>query len=174
MVKAATLKFFLILFILPFLGCKDNTTFNNFTIKMDVIIAKNDSIHTYYTADGSINFTEEQSFWTKVKGSKKNQQIVVSFPKNIIPSQFRLDFGRALIQEDIVLNKMELSLKDKKLVLKGREIYRFLRVDVNNTILDKNLGLLIRKDKSNKNGPSLYPNGDLLKLKLEKFTKNNN
>jgi hypothetical protein len=177
MAKKTTYKLFLFSFIVAFFfSCKKNTEVANFTIKMDAIIAKNDSIHTYYTTDGTINFNEEKSFWTQVKGNKKNQEITITFPKNVVPNQFRLDFGNTLLQEDIVLNKLEMNYKNKKIVLKGRKIYELLRVDVNNTFLDKEIGLLIRKDKTNKNGPSLYPNGDFLRVKLEEFTstKNNN
>ncbi len=176
MTKKATYRLFLFSFIAAFFfSCKkENTVVDNFTIKMDAIIVKNDSIHAYYTTDGTINFDEEQSLWTKVKGNKKNQEITITFPKNVVPNQFRLDFGNTLLQDDIVLNKLEMNYKNKKIVLKGRKIYELLRVDVNNTFLDKEIGLLIRKDKTNKNGPSLYPNGDYLRLKLEEFTSNKN
>jgi hypothetical protein len=176
MAKKTSYWLFLLSFITAiFFSCKkQNTVVANFTIKMDAIIIKNDSIHTYYTTDGTINFNEKQSFWTQVKGNKKNQEITITFPKSVVPNQFRLDFGNTLLQEDIVLNKLEMNYKNKKTVLKGRKIYELLRVDVNNTFLDKEIGLLIRKDKTNKNGPSLYPNGDYLRVKLEEFTGNMN
>jgi hypothetical protein len=74
------------------------------------------------------------------------------------------------LQEVIVLNKMEFAYKSQSFTLKGKEIYRYLRVDESSTVLDKDLGLLQRKDKTMKAGPSLYPNGDYLREKLEELT----
>jgi len=68
------------------------------------------------------------------------------------------------------LNKLECAYKGKTVELKGKEIYKLLRVDESNTILDKNLGVLKRMDSTNKNGPSLYPNGDFLRKKIEELT----
>ncbi|HLP63326.1 hypothetical protein [Flavobacterium sp.] len=152
------------------ISCNNSTIESEFTIKLDVVIKKNDSIHTYYTTDGSINFNEKNSFWTKVKGDKKNQTIVINFPPNVVPNQFRLDLGANVHQDHIVLNKLECAYKGKTVELKGKEIYKLLRVDESNTILDKNLGILKRMDSTNKNGPSLYPNGDVLRKKLEELT----
>jgi hypothetical protein len=175
MIKTATFKtLFFSIITLMLVSCSRSSQTENFNITLDLIIKKNDSIHTYYTTDGTINFNEEQSFWTQVKGSKKNQEITINFPENVLPNQFRLDMGNTLLQDDIVLNKVVLQYQAKKLVLKGNKIYEILRVDVNNTLLDKDIGLLIRKDKTNKNGPSLYPNGDYLKLQLEKFKNKQN
>ncbi len=168
--KIATISLFFIIII----SCRKPSETANFKINLDVIITKDDSIHTYYTTDGTIDFNGENSFWTKVKGSKKNQEITINFPKNVLPNQFRLDIGNTLLQDDIVLNKVELKYQKKKLVLKGKKIYEILRVDVNNTLLDKDIGLLIRKNKKNNNGPSLYPNGDYLRLQLEKFKNKQN
>ncbi len=175
MIKTIIYKtlFFSTIFAL-LISCEKPAETINFTIKLDAILKKSDSIHTYYMTNGTVDFNEEKSFWTKVKGNKKNQVITINFPENVLPNQFRLDFGNTLLQDDIVINKMELSYKDKKVVFKGKKIYDILRVDNTNTILDKNLGLLIRKNKKNKNGPSLYPNGDFLRLKLEQFKNKQN
>lgn len=164
-------NFIMILFFGSFfLSCNNRTIESDFTIKLDAVIKKNDSIHTYYTTDGTINFNEENSFWTQVKGNKKNQIIVIHFPAEVTPNQFRLDLGMNVYQDDIVLNKLECAYKGRTIELKGKEIYKLLRVDESNTILDKNLGILKRVDSTNKNGPSLYPNGDFLRKKMEELT----
>jgi hypothetical protein len=120
--------------------------------------------------DGTINFNEENSFWTKIKGNKKNQKITLRFPHNVVPNQFRLDFGKNRNQSDIVLNKVECIYKENTFALKGKEIYKVLRVDEANTILERDLGILKRLHSKQLNGPSLYPNGDFLRKKLEELT----
>lgn len=164
-------NFIMILFFGSFfLSCNNRTIESDFTIKLDAVIKKNDSIHTYYTTDGTINFNEENSFWTQVKGNKKNQKITLQFPYNVVPNQFRLDFGKNRNQPDIVLNKVECVYKNNSFVLKGKEIYKLLRVDQANTILERDLGILKRLYPKQLNGPSLYPNGDFLRKKLEELT----
>jgi hypothetical protein len=137
---------------------------------MDLVLKQNDSIHTYYTTDGSIDFNETQSFWTKIKGSSNNQRVHIDFPDDIVPNQIRIDLGNNILQEVVVLNKLEFLYKSQSFTLKGKEIYRYMRVNESSTILDKNLGLLQRKNKKIKAGPSLYPNGNYLREKLEELT----
>lgn len=126
----------------------------------DIILKEDDLLHIYYTKDASVNFTENKSFWEKVKGNPKNQIIKVFFNDTIKPKQIRIDFGRNKSQPDIVLNEVTLGYKNKKVVLKGEEIYKYFRVDTSNTVLDKMQGTLKRKNPNQINGPSLYPNGN--------------
>ncbi|MBC7641038.1 MAG: hypothetical protein H7174_01670 [Flavobacterium sp.] len=151
-------------------SCNNKKQTYNFYVNLDVVIQESDSIRVFYKTDGKINFNEKDAFWTKVKGSKKNQVINIKFPKNILPNQFRIDFGNNPIQPEIIINKLECVYKNNSFVLKGREVYLLLRVDENNTMLDKDLGLLKRKNLKQKNGPSLYPLGNKLKLRLEELT----
>lgn len=164
-------KLLILMLILSCVSCHKPANSNRFFIQLDAIIQENDSIQVFYKKDGSINFNEIESFWTKVKGMEKNQRIALQFPENIKPNQFRIDFGRNPKQHDIVLNKLECSYKTHSFILKGKEIYQLLRVDVNNTILDQDFGVLKRKNPTQPNGPSLYPYGERLKTKLEELIK---
>ena len=138
----------------------------DFSINIDLVIKKNDSIQLFYSDDGTLNFTEKKSFWKKIKGSPRNQTIKLVIPKNILPNQLRIDFGRNLKQEAIVLNKVELNYATQDIVLKGNEIYTLFRIDESNTILDKKKGTLDRKIPNQVVGPSIYPLGDNLKKRL--------
>ncbi len=162
------LLLFIVLSVLFACGKKKNV--NNFYVNLDVVIQESDSIRVFYKTDGKINFNEKDAFWTKVKGNKKNQVINIKFPKDILPNQLRIDFGNNPSQPEIIINKLECVYKTNSFALKGKEVYLLLRVDENNTILDKDLGLLKRKNLNQKNGPSLYPVGNKLKLRLEKLT----
>jgi len=77
-----------------FFNCENNNNTNQLVVSIDAVIKTTDSINTYYTTDNSIEFNDKQSFWTKIKGSKKNQKIQIVFPDSIQPKQIRLDFGR--------------------------------------------------------------------------------
>lgn len=169
--KLAMRKLLVLMLTFCIISCHKPANSNRFFIQLDAIIQKNDSIQVFYKKDGTINFNEIESFWTKVKGLKTNQKIAIKFPENIKPNQFRIDFGRNSKQPEIILNKLECSYKAHSFVLKGKEIYQLLRVDINNTVLDPDFGILKRKYPSQPNGPSLYPNGQGLKTKLEDLIK---
>ena len=139
----------------------------DFSINIDLVIKQNDSIQLFYSDDGTLNFTEKKSFWKKIKGSPRNQTIKLVIPKNILPNQLRIDFGRNPKQEAIVLNKVELNYAKQEIILKGYEIYTLFRIDDSNTILDKRKGTLNRKTLNQLVGPSIYPFGDKLKKRLQ-------
>jgi hypothetical protein len=155
--------------LLLFINCENNNNINQLVVNIDVVIQKTDSINVYYTESKTIDFTDTQSFWTKVSGNKKNQNIQIVFPDSIQPKQIRLDFGRNLSQNDVVLNKIDFIYKNKSFSLKGKEIFYIFRVDENNTIVDKLNGSIKRKNPKQINGPSLYPKGDKLFNRLNQL-----
>lgn len=159
--KAIKVLNFLVVLLL-FLSCDKNNNTNQLVLNIDAVIQKTDSINVYYTKNKGIEFTDKQSFWTKVTGNKKNQNIKIVFPDSVLPKQIRLDFGRNISQKDIVLNKIDFAYKNKNFSVKGKEIFYVFRIDENNTIVDKLNGSIKRKNPKQINGPSLYPKGDKL------------
>ncbi len=159
-----------ILLILTFFtNCENKEKTNSLKMNLDVVIRENDSIQIYYTKNTSIDFVEEQSFWKKISGSKKNQTISVDFPDSIQPKQIRIDFGRNIKQPEIILNEITFTYKEKSFSVKGEEIYFLFRVDESNTVIDKLVGSLKRKEPNQATGPSLYPKGDKLYNKLSQL-----
>lgn len=164
-------NYYWIMLLLIFAGCITSPQdTNGFRINVDVVMKKNDSIQVFYTTNGTIDFNEIQSFWVKVKGANKNQTVVLAVPKDTIPNQIRIDFGRNRKQDDIVLNKIELVYKKNAFEMEGKDIYTYFWLNDGYAVLDKKTGLLRRKVKEQLNGPSLYPNADKLKHKLEQLT----
>lgn len=166
--KAIKIICFVILLGL-FFNCEDNINTNQLVLNIDAVIQESDSINVYYTKNKSIDFTDEQSFWTKVTGNKKNQNIQIVFPDSILPKQIRLDFGKNIAQKDIVLNKISFTYKNKTFSAKGKEIFYVFREDQNNTIVDKLNGSINRKNHNQINGPSLYPRRDKLFNRLNQL-----
>ena len=155
-----------ILLLIIFFSCEKNNTTNQLVINIDAVIQKIDSINLYYTKNKGIDFTDKQSFWVKVLGSKKNQTISFVFPDSIKPKQIRIDFGRNIKQPEIILNEISFSYNENRFSAKGEEVYFLFRVDESNTVIDKLIGSLKRKEPNQTTGPSLYPKGDKLYNKL--------
>lgn len=162
-------KFFLFIAFLLFFRCSKESNTNSLVLKIDVVIQKTDSINVFYTQNKTINFNDKQSFWIKVKGSKKNQNVKIIFPDSILPKQIRLDFGRNLNQSEIILNKIDFTYKKKSISLKGKEIFYVFREDQNNTVFNQSTGSIKRKNPKQIYGPSLYPKGDKLYNKLNQL-----
>jgi len=154
-------------------SCAKNKEASVFSMTIDAVIEKQDSIHVFYKQDGTINFSDREAFWVSVQGQKRNQEIVVEFPKGVVPNQIRIDFSNNISQLPIVFNKVEFNYLTNSFIAEGKEIYKYFRIDESNTVLNKQLGALTRKEPPQKAAPSLYPNGYYLAVKLEdlKYTK---
>jgi hypothetical protein len=162
---------FIIVFLALFISCKEENDFHKAIIKVEAVIKENDSIRVFYTTDGTINFSEEQAVWKQVKGLNKNQEIIIEIPDKAKPTQLRVDFGKNINNQEIVLNKICVSYFESNFEAKGEEIYRYFRPDENNTTLDKKNGILKRKVPNQLNGPSIYPKGIKLKEQLNALYK---
>ena len=76
----------LVTVLLLFLNCENNININQLVVDIDAVIQKTDSINVYYTKNKEVNFSDEQSFWIKVVGNKKNQNIQIQIiEKFMIP-----------------------------------------------------------------------------------------
>lgn len=150
-------------------SCEKESASNSLKLKLDAVIQKSDSLAIYYTTNKSVAFHKEASYWIDVKGSKKNQTISFVFPDSIKPKQIRIDFGRNKKQPEIILNEISFSYKENRFSAKGEEVYFLFRVDESNTIIDKLIGSLKRKEPNQATGPSLYPKGDKLYNKLSRL-----
>lgn len=160
---------FLICLSIFIFSCENESASNSLKMSLDAVIQKSDSIAIYYSTSNSVAFHKEASYWIKVKGSKKNQTINFTFPDTIQPKQIRIDFGRNKKQPEIILNEIAFYYKKEKITAKGEEVYFLFRVDESNTVIDKLVGSLKRKEPNQATGPSLYPKGDKLYNKLSQL-----
>lgn len=152
-----------------FASCVNTVDSKMLTLEIDLVAEHSDSIHVFYTVDKSVNFTDSQSFWTKVTGNKKNQKIKIDFPDSVKPKQIRFDFCRNIKQNEVVLNKINFTYKNKSFSAKGKEIFFLFREDQTNTTIDKFNGSVKRKTPKQINEASLYPKGDKLFKRLNQL-----
>ena len=152
---------------------KDSIENNQLIIVLDAVIKHDDSLHIYYLNNESIQLSESKMFWLKVNGNKKNQPIKIKLPTNNKTKSIRIDFGNNPKNDKIILNKISLKYNKKTLELKGKEIYYYFNIDVNNTVIDNNSGVLSRKNLKDKKGPTIYPKGQKLFKKLKILYQSN-
>jgi len=143
-------KLLLVLTVLAFVGCKDDKNTKDdqqqeaqkpagnefFRVTLDLIAKKDDSFHVFYTEDGSQDFKEENSVWVEFKGSDNAQKLNFDMPKDIKPTQLRIDFGVNKAQEDVKINGMEMSYFGKTAVISGPQFFTFFRPNEASTTFD--------------------------------------
>lgn len=130
-----------------------------FTAAFDLIIQKDDNMHLYYTTDGTINFTEENSVWFPVKGSTEVQEVFFSLPVGVVPSLIRVDFGygKNEAQSDVELKKFQMRFNDKVEEATGTDIFKYFTPFEPYTEIIPQSSTLRRKNKNQESGPILYP-----------------
>jgi len=136
---------------------KTETASPIFKVTVDVNVKKDDSFHVYYTEDGSIDFTEENSIWAELKGSANDQQVVFNFPENTIPTQLRLDLGTNKDQEQMQIKNFKMEYAGKTFEAKGSEFFKYFVPNELNAKVDKAQGFVTPVKAEKYYGPSFYP-----------------
>jgi hypothetical protein len=144
---------------------------NKFKVTLNLLIQKNDTIHLYYTEDNSINFKEESSIWLSLPGKNETQDITFELPEDVFPTQFRFDLGVNPENEKIKLNGVKFNYREKSFAVNDSAIYRYFRVNTDNSNLDPKSLELSRKDSKIAAGPCLYPLEVQLKTEIDKLAK---
>ncbi len=107
------------LFILALVSCKNDTKEvakpdaaklpETFNIAFNLTVLKDDTFQLFYTEDGSLNFGEQKSVKSVIKGSPTAQEILFKLPADVLPTNIRLDFGDNKAQDEITVNSMRLK-----------------------------------------------------------------
>jgi len=84
-----------------------------FNVSFNLTVPKDDTFQLYYTEDGSLNFSDDNSVKVVIKGSEISQDIIFKLPDNVIPTNIRLDFGDNPEQGSIKVSEMKLKYFDK-------------------------------------------------------------
>lgn len=168
------MKFKILLALLPIIfimSCKNDKPTNAadgtktavksdlFNVSFDLIIKKDDNMCLYYTEDGSVNFSDKNTIWVPVKGSENVQKVVFSFPEDVLPSTFRVDFGHGKneLQSDVALKKFKMTYQDKIAELDGTSIFTFFVPFDAYTKVIPGTSTLQRLTVAQDGGPIVYP-----------------
>lgn len=144
---------------------------NKFKVTLNLLIQKNDTLHLYYTEDNSINFREESSIWTSIPGKNEAQDLTFELPEDVFPTQFRIDLGVNTENEKVKLNGVKFNYHEKSFAVNDSAIYKYFRVNTDNSILDSKTHELSRKDPKIASGASLFPLEIPLKTEIDKLAK---
>jgi hypothetical protein len=175
------LKITLILSTFFLIGCNDKTSnektnkesdlSNVFVFSVEFIAKKTDNFALFYTEDGTANFGEKV-IWKQANGSETTQNIEFYLPKDIYPTQFRLDLGSSQEQSEVILKSISFKFNNKKRVIKGLEMGAFFRSDDTKCSFDYKTGIVKTVTKDGKNqGFSLYPHESVQMSELPKLLK---
>ena len=144
---------------------------NAFKVTLNLLIKKNDTIHLYYTEDNTISFNEESSIWTSVPGKEQVQDVTFELPKDVFPTEFRVDLGVNKENEKIIFKGFRFDYLDKSFIANENTLYNYFRVNTDNTNFDATTKELSRKDPKIAAGPCLYPLEIPLKTEIDKLAK---
>lgn len=171
-----------VLFSALFISCKESKNIdsldvvetkvedNTFKVTLNVIVKKDDDFSFYFTQDNSIDFTKIPPVWIGVKGKEIEQSIVCTLPKDVVPTQLRIDFGIKQNQEDIILRSVLLEYNGKTKLISGPELINYFRADETKCTFDNKTGVIKALIKDNKRMyPSLYPQEAILGPELTKL-----
>ena len=175
------IKHLLILLFFVVLSCKDKSTNTSsesqnqrydsslFKVTLNTIVKKNDDFCLLYTEDKSLNFID--GVWKNVEGSDNEQSVEFYLPKDVFPTQLRLDLGKNIEQEDITIKSIKFEYLGKTREIKGVEIGVFFRADDSKCSFDPATGILKAFIINDKKLASLYPNEIILSSELPKLAK---
>lgn len=147
-----------------------------FDVSFNLNIPKDDTFQLYYTEDNSLNFGDDRSVKSVVKGNDQPQDVLFKLPADVLPSQIRLDFGDNADQGDIVINSMKLKYLDKDFSVAfgpGKEsvTHYFYLLDQQIKYDDTNSTIKLLKPKGQIHDPLMWSN-QLLSDEMVKLYKN--
>jgi len=142
-----------------------------FRVSFNLLVKQDDNMQVYYTMDGSINFTEEESVWTPVKGSAEAQEVVFTLPEGVIPSRMRVDFGHGVneTQSDVEVRSFKMSYRDKNFTASGVQLFDYFTAFEPYTEVVPGTSTIKRLKKNQDVGPVLYPK-ETLAEKINEIT----
>ena len=97
-------------------GDKNNTELKEtFDVSFNLVIPKDDTFQLYFTEDGTLNFGDDRSIKSVVKGNGMAQDVLFKLPADVLPTNIRLDFGDSAEQGSVIVNSMKIKYLDGKL-----------------------------------------------------------
>lgn len=146
-----------------------------FDVGFNLVIPKDDTFTLYYTEDGTLNFSDDRSVKSVVKGSNNPQDLLFKLPADILPTHVRLDFGDNPEQGNITINSMNFKYLNKsyqKVFGPAEQIsHYFYPLDSQIKINDATKTIELLKPKGQAHDPLMWSN-QLLSDEIVKLYKN--
>ncbi len=143
--KKKLIYLFLVVSIICFFSCQKNIppNKNNFRIwlnpdiKVDDVFSLslnlearfNDQFKIYYTEDNSYKFSEEKTVRAKVKGLGYSQKITFKLPKNVRPTNIRIDFGININQKLFILDTISLGFNNDRIKIPPSSLLKYFETN---------------------------------------------
>lgn len=80
-----------------------------FDVSFNVTVLKDDTFHLLYTQDGTLNFSDDKKVALIIKGNDKPQDILFKLPKDVLPTNIRLDLGQNKDQGEMSINSIKVK-----------------------------------------------------------------
>lgn len=128
-----------------------------------IIAEKDDKACLFYTEDGTINFEDKKSIWADVKGSKNQQELVFTLPKDVLPTQLRIDLGRGVNPEQTYydIKGFRIEYLDKKFEVDNTNVFNYFYANKDINIIDPNSTVLKKIKPEQETAVMLYPHTPL-------------
>ncbi|WP_348812039.1 hypothetical protein [Flavobacterium maritimum] len=108
----------------------------NFSVIIDGVYKKNDSIVFYYTQNG-FECTDEQAIKQAIIGSDLIQNVTIKLPGEVILENFRINLSNNPSQETVLLNKFRIKRNENYFDIQQVEFSKYLNFNENVSWDDK-------------------------------------
>lgn len=106
-----------IILLLSLVACKNTenkeevAVKDNFSVVFEGVFTKNDKIQIFYLVDGA-DWSDESSVSQNIYASNEMQKIELDLPKEVIPSNLRVDLGFNPTQSNVTIKNISVKYKN--------------------------------------------------------------
>lgn len=118
-----------------FVSCKDEkkaaavdsqtVTEKPFTVTVNAVVTKDDIFQIFYNEDGAESFAPDQAITIQVKGNGNPQDLVFTFPEEVMPASLRFDIGGNKEQKEVALKGVKIDYYSKSFSANGADFMKY-------------------------------------------------
>ena len=143
-----------------------------FDVNFNLVIGKDDTFQLYYTEDGTLNFSDDKSVKSVVKGNVNAQDVLFKLPADVLPTNIRLDFGDNSEQASVVVNSMKLKYLKNEFNANKDLVTQYFYLLTNQVKYDSATSSIVMLNKPGQVYDPLMWSNQLLSDEMEKLYKN--
>lgn len=142
-----------------------------FDVTFNLTIPQDDTFQLFYTQDNSLNFGDDRSVRSVVKGSANPQDVIFKIPADVLPTNIRLDFGSNENQGEVKVNGMKFKYMDKTFEAKDSVVTKYFYMNDFQLTVDKVTQTVKAVKKAGQPYDPLMWSNDLLRDEMAKLYK---